>query len=143
MATARERSALEVTPAKREAFYEQQWAEPGFGKWLGLYIDIVTNQEANDTIADFVRRKIRERIKDPAVAEKLVPTDHPFGTKRVPLESGYYEVYNQDNVLLVDIRESPIERITERGIKTKPAEKRSERRQNTARSGEKPKFTRR
>jgi len=115
-------SALEMTPAEREAFYEQQWAAPGFSKWLGLYFDILTSKKANDTISDFVRRKIRERVKDPRVADKLVPTDHPFGTKRVPLESGYYEVCNQDNVQLVDIRKSPIARITERGVETQDAE---------------------
>ena len=78
--------------------------------------------EANEDYAEFVRQKIRERVKDPVVAEKLVPKDHLFGSKRLPCESGYYEVYNQDNVLLVDVREAPIERITPKGIKTRDAE---------------------
>ena len=116
------RSALEVPPEERLAFYEKLWSEPGFGKWLGNFYDIMTNKEANDTFSEFVRNKIRERVKDPAVAEKLVPRDHPLGTKRVPLESGYYEVYNQDNVLLVDLHETPIERITPKGIMTSAAE---------------------
>jgi hypothetical protein len=77
---------------------------------------------ANEDYAAFVRQKIRERVKDPVVAEKLVPTDHMFGSKRLPCESGYYEVYNQDNVLLVDVREAPIERITPTGVKTRDAE---------------------
>src|SRR5262245_64479611 len=67
-------------------------------------------------------RKIRSRVKDPKVAEKLVPTNDGFGTRRVPLESGYYEVYNQPNVRLVDLRDTPIERITRAGIKTSGAE---------------------
>ena len=116
------RSALEVSPQERLARYEELWAQPGFGKWLGNFHDIISSKEANDTISEFVRNKIRERVKDPAVAEKLCPKDHPFGTKRVPLESGYYEVYNRDNVLLVDLKETPIERIQPNGIKTSDAE---------------------
>ena len=69
-----------------------------------------------------MRNKIRARVKDPVVAEKLVPKDHPFGSKRIPLETEYYEAYNRDNVLLVDIRETPIERITPKGIKTSDRE---------------------
>lgn len=117
-----ERSALEVSPEEREAFYEELYSQPGFGMWLGNFHDILTDQEANDTISEFVRNKIRRRINDPELAEKLVPTDHAFGTKRVPLESGYYEAYNRDNVHLVDLRESPIERITAKGVKTGNAE---------------------
>jgi cation diffusion facilitator CzcD-associated flavoprotein CzcO len=116
------RLALEVSPEERQAFYEQIWAAPGFSKWLGVFRDVLSNLEANETFAEFVRNKIRERVKDPVVAEKLVPKDHPFGTKRVPLESGYYEVYNQDNVVLVDLHETPIECITPTGIKTSAAE---------------------
>ena len=67
-------------------------------------------------------RKIRQRVKDPKVAEKLIPKNHGFGTRRVPLETKYYEVYNQPNVELVDIKETPIERITPTGIKTSDAE---------------------
>jgi cyclohexanone monooxygenase len=78
--------------------------------------------EANEDYAEFVRGKIRERVHDPVVAEKLVPKDHMFGSKRLPCESGYYEVFNQDNVLLVDVREAPIDRITPGGIKTTNAE---------------------
>jgi cation diffusion facilitator CzcD-associated flavoprotein CzcO len=116
------RLALEVSPEERQAFYEQIWAAPGFSKWLGVFRDVLSDLKANETFAEFVRNKIRERVKDPKVAEKLVPKDHPFGTKRVPLESGYYEVYNQDNVVLVDLHETPIERITPTGVKTSAAE---------------------
>jgi len=75
---------------------------------------VLIDREANATITEFMRRKIRQRVKDPALAEKLIPTNHGFGTRRVPLESGYYEVFNQPNVRLVDVRETPIERITTR-----------------------------
>ena len=78
--------------------------------------------EANEDYAELVRDKLRERVNDPVVAEMLVPKDHMFGSKRLPCESGYYEVYNQDNVLLVDVREAPIERITPKVIKTSEAE---------------------
>jgi cation diffusion facilitator CzcD-associated flavoprotein CzcO len=116
------RHALDVSPEEREAFYEKLYAAPGFGIWMGNFRDVLINAEANATITDFVRRKIRGRVKDPRIAEKLIPTNHGFGTRRVPLESGYYEVYNQPNVRLVDIRETPIERITGAGIKTSDTE---------------------
>jgi cation diffusion facilitator CzcD-associated flavoprotein CzcO len=116
------RSALEVSREERLALYEELWAQPGFSKWLGNFHDIMTNRDANEDFAEFVRNKIRERVKDPVVAEKLVPKNHPFGSKRIPLESGYYEAFNRDNVSLVDVRETPIERITPTGIKTSDAE---------------------
>jgi cyclohexanone monooxygenase len=116
------RSALAVSPDERRAQYERLWAEPGFKKWLANFYDIMLPGEANEDYAEFVRQKIRERVKDPVVADKLVPKDHPFGSKRLPCESGYYEVFNRDNVLLVDVREAPIECITPTGIKTRDAE---------------------
>jgi cation diffusion facilitator CzcD-associated flavoprotein CzcO len=116
------RSALDLTPEEREAFFEKLYAEPGFSIWLGNFGDTLTDQKANDTITEFMQRKIRERVNDPRVAEKLVPKDHGFGLRRVPLETNYYEVYNRDNVLLVDCLESPIERITPKGVKTRDAE---------------------
>ena len=116
------RSTFDVSPEEREAFFEKLYAEPGFGIWVGNFKDIRTNRAANDLISDFVARKIRQRVKDPAVAEKLIPKNHGFGTRRVPLETKYYEVYNQPNVKLVDLKETPIERITPTGIKTSDAE---------------------
>ncbi|MGE3847308.1 MAG: flavin-containing monooxygenase [Gammaproteobacteria bacterium] len=117
-----ERSALEVTTEEREAFFEELYASPGFGIWLGTFRDVLTDQRANDLASDFIARKIRGRVKDPKVAEKLIPKDHGFGLRRVPMETNYYEVYNQPNVTLVDIKEAPIERITAKGIKTAAAE---------------------
>jgi cation diffusion facilitator CzcD-associated flavoprotein CzcO len=116
------RSTLEVTPEEREAFWEKLYSEPGFGIWMGNFRDILVDREANRLISDFVARKIRERVKDPATAEKLIPKNHGFGTRRVPLESGYFEVYNQPYVKIVDINETPIERITPNGIRTSDAE---------------------
>ena len=112
------RRALQTDAAEREAFYEKLYGEPGFGIWMGNFRDVLVDEEANRTISEFVARKIRERVDDPAIADKLVPTNHGFGTRRVPMETRYYEVYNQDNVRLVDLRETPIERITETGIET-------------------------
>ena len=115
------RGTFEVTPEEREAFFETLYASPGFGIWQGNFRDILTDPKANDLISDFVARKIRQRVTDQAVAEKLIPKNHGFGTRRVPMETKYYEVYNQPNVQLVDLLETPIERITETGIKTSDA----------------------
>jgi cation diffusion facilitator CzcD-associated flavoprotein CzcO len=116
------RGAFEVSDEEREAFYEKLYGERGFGIWQGNFKDILIDRKANATISDFVARKIRERVKNQAVAEKLIPKNHGFGTRRLPLETFYYEVYNQDNVELVDINETPIERITPKGIKTSEKE---------------------
>ena len=116
------RGAFEVSDAEREAFYEKLYGERGFGIWQGNFRDILIDRKANATISDFVARKIRERVKDQKVAEKLIPKNHGFGTRRLPLETFYYEVYNRDNVELVDITETPIERITPKGIRTSAKE---------------------
>src|SRR4051794_1012750 len=112
------RGTFEVTAEEREAFWEKLYAEPGFGIWQGNFRNILTDRAANALISDFIARKIRQRVKDPFLAEKLIPKNHGLGMRRVPLESGYYEVYNQPNVTLVDVNETSIERITPNGIKT-------------------------
>ncbi len=112
------RSALEVSQEEREAFWEQRYGEPGFGIWMGNFRDVLMDREANRLMSDWLGNKIRARVNDPVVAEKLVPKSHGFGMRRVPLESGYFEVYNQPNVKLVDLTETPIERITPEGIRT-------------------------
>jgi cation diffusion facilitator CzcD-associated flavoprotein CzcO len=116
------RGVFEVTDEEREAFFEKLYAERGFGIWQGNFRDILTDRKANALISDFVARKIRQRVRDPKVAEKLIPKNHGFGTRRLPLETFYFEVYNRDNVELVDLTETPIERITPAGIKTGAAE---------------------
>jgi len=116
------RKTFDVSEEEREAFWEKLYAEPGFGIWMANFRDIMIEQKANDAISAFIAKKIRQRVKDPKVAEKLIPKNHGFGTRRVPLESGYFEVYNQDNVELVDVKETPIERITAKGVKTSEKE---------------------
>ncbi len=111
-------SILELSPEAQRAHLEGLWQQPGFGLWLGNFIDTFTDRKASDIVSAFVREKIREQVADPVTAEKLVPMDHPFGTKRVPLESGYYAAFNRPNVDLVDLKQDPIQRITETGLET-------------------------
>jgi cyclohexanone monooxygenase len=115
------RSALDATPEEREAHYERLWQRGGFGFFLNLYSDIAISEEANKTLADFVRAKIRSIVRDPATAAKLMP-DHFVMTKRPILENGYFEAYNRDNVTLVDLREDPIERFTPTSVVTRTGE---------------------
>ncbi len=116
------RSIFEVSRVERDDFFDNKWREKGFGFWLGNFADIMTDMKANQVVAEFVREKIRARIKDPDVASLLTPTDHPFGSKRVPLESGYYESYNRKNVELVDLKKYPIQEFTNEGILTSQKE---------------------
>ena len=106
------RGTFEVSDEGARGLLRKLYAERGFGIWQGNFRDILIDRKANAVISDFVARKIRQRVKDPKVAEKLIPKNHGFGTRRLPLETFYYEVYNRDNVELVDITETPIERIT-------------------------------
>ena len=116
------RRTVDVPPEEREAFWEKRYAERGFGIWMGNFRDVLVDREANALMSDFVARKIRQRVKNPAVAEKLIPKNHGFGTRRLPLETRYYEVYNQPNVELVDLTETPIDRVTATGIRTSARE---------------------
>jgi cyclohexanone monooxygenase len=113
-------SALAVSDEERRATFERLWAEGGFAFWAGGYSDILINEASNRTAYDFWREKVRARIDDPALGEMLAPTEpiHPFGVKRPSLEQTYYDVFNQDNVDLVDLRATPIERITPTGVRT-------------------------
>ena len=97
-------SALEVSPAERTATFEGAWEQGGFMFSQGSFYDLVVNEEANQTAADFVRSKIDEIVHDPAVAEMLKPRTFPFGTKRLPLDTNYYTTFNRPNVTLVDLR---------------------------------------
>ncbi len=114
------RSALDATPEERDAHYEALWAQGGFRYWIGTYEDVLRDEAANRTAYDFWRDKVRARIEDPALAEKLAPSEppHPFGVKRPSLEQRYYEIYNQPNVELVDLRETPIVRVDEEAVET-------------------------
>jgi cation diffusion facilitator CzcD-associated flavoprotein CzcO len=112
------RSALDVADEERLATYEELYTKRGFAKLYGNFRDILSNQQVNDEFSDFLKAKIRERVTDPGVAEQLIPMNHGFGARRPPFESGYYEVFNQPNVELANVRESPIEQITATGIRT-------------------------
>lgn len=114
--------STEVSPRTRDARYEEAFASPGFAKWIGLYNDLAYDAAANQIYCDFLANKVRERVDDPETAEKLIPNDHYFGTKRVPCETNYYETYNQDNVDLVLISDDPIREFTEKGIRTEQGE---------------------
>ena len=116
--TADERSTFEVTEEDRYEFWENLYASKGFGIWQGNFKDVLSDPKANKAMSDFIADKIRSRVDDPNTAEKLIPKDHGFGTRRVPLETQYYESYNRDNVELIDIIETPIEKITPEGIVT-------------------------
>ena len=118
-----DRSALEVTAEEREEVYEAGWDEGGNQFIYELFKDVGTDRRANDTAAEFIRSKIRKTVKDPETVEKLLPTDHPFGSKQPLIDTNYYETYNnRENVELVDIRHSPIQQITPKGIRTEDEE---------------------
>lgn len=111
------RKSVEISQDERLAHYEKLYAEPGFGKWLGVFSDTYTDREANRLYSDFIAGKIRGIVKDPETAENLIPT-HGYGTRRVPLNSGYFEAFNRPNVQLVNLRKTPAERVTPEGIVT-------------------------
>ncbi|MFZ5683363.1 MAG: flavin-containing monooxygenase [Pseudomonadota bacterium] len=118
------KSALEVSPEERRAVYEASWAAGGFSFWAATFYDVMMNLEANRTAYDFWREKVQARIRDPKLAEQLAPREppHPFGVKRPSLEQTYYDVFNQENVRLVDLKETPILEVTPKGVRTAAAE---------------------
>jgi len=116
-----DRLALETPPEERQALYEAAWEKGGL-QFRATFEDLMVNKAANDTAAEFIRRKIREIVKDPATAAKLSDIDHPYAAKRPPIDTNYFEAFNRDNVSLVDVKAAPIERITPSGIRTSEAE---------------------
>lgn len=114
----RERTAFEDSKEERWAFYEKMWNSPGFAKVISNYADTMTDKAANDDWCAFIADKIRGIVKDQRVAEKLIPRDHGWAGKRPPFVTGYFEAYNDPKVSLVDLRETPITRVTETGIET-------------------------
>jgi cation diffusion facilitator CzcD-associated flavoprotein CzcO len=111
------RSALSVSDAERQGIYEKAWERGGL-RFRASFSDVLQNVEANLTASDFLRDKIKTVVKNPAVAEMLTPRDHGFATKRPPIDSGYFETFNRDNVLLVDLKAEPIVEVTANGIRT-------------------------
>ena len=116
------RKSMEVSEEERLALWEKIYSEPGMSKWVGAFSDTYSDRQANKMYSDWMADKIRARVHDPVVAERLIPKNHGFGTKRLPLESGYFEVYNKPNVRLVDLQETPFEKITEKGAQTSDGE---------------------
>jgi len=112
------KSALKDPPDERERVYEQKWAAGGNISFLYAYDDLLVNKDSNETASEFVRNKIRSIVRDPNVAELLLPNDHPIGTKRLCLDNGYFETFNRENVTLVDVRSDPIIEITRSGLRT-------------------------
>jgi cation diffusion facilitator CzcD-associated flavoprotein CzcO len=107
-----------LTKEERTAFWNALYEQPGFAILNANFAEIFMDEAANREMSAFVADKIRQRVKDPATAEKLIPKDHGFGMQRLPLETNYFETFNRANVRLVDITETPIRRITPDGIET-------------------------
>lgn len=115
------RSALELSAEEQLDAYEAAWQEGGF-RFLATFYDLIVNEDANETAAEFVRSKIAQIVKDPETARKLMPRDYPIGTKRLALDTNYFETYNRENVTLIDIKANPIETITPAGVLTSEGE---------------------
>jgi len=113
-----DRNFFDVDPAERQRILQRLWDDGSLNFWIGGFREVFFDEKVNAEFSDFVRQRIRERVKDPKVADKLVPQDYGFGTRRVPLETKYYEAFNRDNVLLVDTKATPIEEVTAQGIRT-------------------------
>ena len=116
-----DRAAAQAGAEEREREYERRWNQGGVN-FLHSFNDLLVDKASNDTISDFVRAKIRATVRDPQVASTLSPTSYPLGTKRICVDSGYFDTFNRDNVDLVDLKKTPIERITPTGIRTSDRE---------------------
>jgi cation diffusion facilitator CzcD-associated flavoprotein CzcO len=112
------RGFYEVSREERLALWDKLYDEPGFGIWLANFREIFMDEAANAELSAYIADRIRRRVRDPKVAEKLIPKDHGFGVQRLPLETRYFEAYNRDNVHLVDLSETPLVRVTETGLRT-------------------------
>lgn len=113
-------STFSVSEVERVAVYERLWDAGGFSFWSGGFTDLVIDERANTAAYEFWRDRVRDRVRDPSVAELLAPTrpPHPFGVKRPSLEQDYYDVFAQSNVSLVDLRSTPVEQVTRSGVRT-------------------------
>ncbi len=114
------RLAFDVTPEERDSIYEAAWAKGGL-QFRAVFQDMMVNKAANDTAADFIKRKIRQIVKDPATAALLSDIDHPYAAKRPPIDTGYFEAFNRPNVSLVDVKTNPIQEILPGGLRTAAA----------------------
>ncbi len=112
------RGFYNVPRKERLELWDRLYDGPGFGIWLQNFVEIFMDEDANAEFSEYIADRIRQRVDDPELAEKLIPKDHGFGIQRLPLETGYFEAYNRESVLLVDGSETPIQRITPTGIRT-------------------------
>ncbi|MGV9735588.1 flavin-containing monooxygenase [Rhodococcus aetherivorans] len=110
-------SALAVDAQERRRVFDERWNAGGFRLFIDSFQDILFDKKANDTIAEYIRERIRERVQDPAKADKLAPEGYAYGTKRPPLETNYYEAYNRESVHIVDVKDTPIDEITATGVR--------------------------
>ncbi|HEY5855507.1 MAG TPA: NAD(P)/FAD-dependent oxidoreductase [Aldersonia sp.] len=110
-------SALAVDADQRRRTFDERWNAGGFRLFIDSYQDILFDKDANDTVAEYIRDRIHERVADPEKAEKLAPRGYAYGTKRPPLETNYYEAYNRDSVHIVDVKDTPIDEITATGVR--------------------------
>ncbi len=115
---AHDRATFDDSKVARRAFFEKMWKSPGFSKLTSNYTDLLFDRAANEEWCEFIAEKIRSTVNDPEMAEKLIPKDQRFAEKRPPFVTGYYEVFNRPNVSLVDLKETPMVRVTESGIET-------------------------
>ena len=113
-----DRGAFDDTEDERQAFFELMWNSPGFSKLSSNYTDLLFDPKANAEWCEFIAAKVRGLVDDPDTAAKLIPTDHRYAEKRPPFVTGYYETFNRPNVSLVDLEQTPIIRMNERGIET-------------------------
>jgi len=112
------RGFYQVSREERLKLWDRLYDGRGFGIWLANFREIFMDEAANAEFSEYMAERIRRRVKDPATAQKLIPRDHGFGVQRVPLETNYFEAYNRPNVHLVDISATPLERVTETGLRT-------------------------
>ena len=116
-----DRKAVETSAEDREKIYEAAWERGGL-QFRASFQDMLMDKAANDTAADFIKRKIRGIVKDPRTAALLSDIDHPYAAKRPPIDTDYFETYNRSNVTLVDVKAAPIQAITAAGVRTAEAE---------------------
>ena len=117
-----DRKTMDVSPEERLQILDGLWEEGGFKFLWGGFSDLTTDPQANEFVSEYIRDRIRETVKDPETAELLCPNDHPYGSKRPPIDTDYYLTFNRDNVSLVDLKKSPIQEITPSGLRTADAE---------------------
>ncbi|PSH55567.1 flavin-containing monooxygenase [Phyllobacterium sophorae] len=110
-------SILDLSPEDREVQFERRWREGGFN-YQYAFTDVMVDETANDLAAEYVRNKIRAKVKDPRMAEILCPKDHPLGSKRLCVDTDYFETYNRDNVTIVDVGADRVVEMTETGLRT-------------------------